>query len=209
MSLILFLFSLTIMEDSENNLTIPLNMNISCPEFTEFSSEMLTQVSFWVEGALSCSVAMAGFLGNVGSVVILSGKEMRNSFNWLLIGLACFDNVYLLGSILESFRKDFEMVNITNYPFKRNSSEMINSWRDLFLKRFIPDGIHSWRDSFLKGFIPEGFHSWRVSFLKGFFPIGIHSWRDSFIPEVIHSWWDSILKGFILMGCFDIQFLDY
>ena len=148
MSLILFLFSLTIMEDSENNLTIPLNMNISCPEFTEFSSEMLTQVSFWVEGALSCSVAMAGFLGNVGSVVILSGKEMRNSFNWLLIGLACFDNVYLLGSILESFRKDFEMVNITNYPFKRNSSEMINSWRDLFLKGFIPDGIQSWRDSF-------------------------------------------------------------
>ena len=35
---------------------------------------------------------------------------MRNSFNWLLIGLACFDNVYLLGSILESFRKDFGMV---------------------------------------------------------------------------------------------------
>ena len=98
-----------IMEAAEANLTLPLNL--SCPEFTEFSSEMLTQVSFWVEGALSCSVAMAGFLGNVGSVVILSGKEMRNSFNWLLIGLACFDNVYLLGSILESFRKDFEMVS--------------------------------------------------------------------------------------------------
>ena len=97
------------MEAAEANLTLPLNL--SCPEFTEFSSEMLTQVSFWVEGALSCSVAMAGFLGNVGSVVILSGKEMRNSFNWLLIGLACFDNVYLLGSILESFRKDFEMVS--------------------------------------------------------------------------------------------------
>merc|ERR1711953_325383 len=77
-------------------------MNISCPEFTEFSSEMLTQVSFWVEGALSCSVVM------------LSGKEMRNSFNWLLIGLACFDNVYLLGSILESFRKDFEMETHTH-----------------------------------------------------------------------------------------------
>ena len=99
--------NLTIFDQEEDSLMM---MNMSCPEFTEFSSEMLTQVSFWVEGALSCSVAMAGFLGNVGSVVILSGKEMRNSFNWLLIGLACFDNVYLLGSILESFRKDFEMV---------------------------------------------------------------------------------------------------
>ena len=76
---------------------------------------------------------MAGFFGNVGSAIILSGKglsfqlsklkkvhyfvnplhfaEMRNSFNWLLIGLACFDNIYLLGSILESFRKDFGMVS--------------------------------------------------------------------------------------------------
>ena len=112
--------NLTIFDQEEDSLMM---MNMSCPEFTEFSSEMLTQVSFWVEGALSCSVAMAGFLGNVGSVVILSGKEMRNSFNWLLIGLACFDNVYLLGSILESFRKDFEMVilkAVRKYPFKMN-----------------------------------------------------------------------------------------
>ena len=86
--------------------------DLNCSEFTEFSEQMLTQVSFWVEGFLSCSIAMAGFLGNVGSAVILSGKEMRNSFNWLLIGLACFDNIYLLGSILESFRKDFGMVDI-------------------------------------------------------------------------------------------------
>ena len=107
-----FVFSDMTMDGEERNMT--MNTTLYCPEFTEFSSEMLTQVSFWVEGALSCSVAMAGFLGNVGSVVILSGKEMRNSFNWLLIGLACFDNVYLLGSILESFRKDFEMETHTH-----------------------------------------------------------------------------------------------
>ena len=36
---------------------------------------------------------------------------MRNSFNLLLIALACFDNVYLIGGILEAFRKHFDLVN--------------------------------------------------------------------------------------------------
>ena len=34
---------------------------------------------------------------------------MRNSFNILLIALALFDNTYLVGSILESFRKRFQL----------------------------------------------------------------------------------------------------
>ena len=56
------------------------DLELSCPEFTEFSEQMLSRVSFWVEGFLSCSIAMAGFLGNVGSAVILSGKGIsRNS----------------------------------------------------------------------------------------------------------------------------------
>ena len=54
--------------------------DLNCSEFTEFSEQMLTQVSFWVEGFLSCSIAMAGFLGNVGSAVILSGKGIFKTF---------------------------------------------------------------------------------------------------------------------------------
>ncbi len=36
---------------------------------------------------------------------------MRNSFNLLLIALICFDSWYLFGSILESFRKSFQLAS--------------------------------------------------------------------------------------------------
>jgi hypothetical protein len=38
------------------------------------------------------------------AAVIVSRKEMRNSFNLLLVSLACFDSTYLFGAILESVR---------------------------------------------------------------------------------------------------------
>ena len=42
---------------------------------------------------------------------------MRNSFNILLIALALFDNTYLVGSILESFRKRFQLItNLVIFP---------------------------------------------------------------------------------------------
>lgn len=45
--------------------------------------------------------------------------EMRNSFNLLLVSLACFDSTYLLGAIMESFRKNFSLassVHIVLFP---------------------------------------------------------------------------------------------
>ena len=50
---------------------------------------------------------------------------MRNSFNLLLIGLACFDNLFLLFNILETFRSTFkvrvtinkELKCVIAYPF--------------------------------------------------------------------------------------------
>ena len=41
--------------------------------------------------------------------LILGTKDMRNSFNLLLIALAFFDSCYLFGSILESMRKSFQV----------------------------------------------------------------------------------------------------
>ena len=37
------------------------------------------------EGFLSCSIAMAGFLGNVGSAVILSGKGILRTLQNLML----------------------------------------------------------------------------------------------------------------------------
>ena len=39
---------------------------------------------------------------------------MRNSFNFLLIALICMDSCYLIGSILESFRKGLDMVSVVH-----------------------------------------------------------------------------------------------
>ena len=43
------------------------------------------------------------------SSLVLASREMRNSFNLLLVGLGCFDSFYLFGSILESLRKCFHV----------------------------------------------------------------------------------------------------
>ena len=48
---------------------------------------------------------------------------MRNSFNILLIALALFDNTYLVGSILESFRKRFQLyTDLVNESLESNYS---------------------------------------------------------------------------------------
>ena len=71
----------------EESLMETEDLKLSCPEFTEFSEQMLSRVSFWVEGFLSCSIAMAGFLGNVGSAVILSGKGISRSCQNLMFNI--------------------------------------------------------------------------------------------------------------------------
>ena len=38
----------------------------------------------------------------------MSKRDMRNSFNLLLVALACFDSVYLIGATLESVRRSFK-----------------------------------------------------------------------------------------------------
>ena len=51
---------------------------LECPDFNEETNELLKNVSFWVEGALSCVFAIIGFLGNVGSSIVLSGKGISH-----------------------------------------------------------------------------------------------------------------------------------
>ena len=55
-------------------------------------------------------VAFGGIFGNVASCYILSRREMRNSFNLLLVMLSVYDTFYLLFAVLDSCRKFFEVV---------------------------------------------------------------------------------------------------
>ena len=68
---------------------------------------LVTKLNFFFQ----TTVAILGIVGNMLASVILTRKEMRNAFNLLLVSMACFDSTYLFGSILESFRKQFNMAS--------------------------------------------------------------------------------------------------
>ena len=116
----------------EGSVTIMTNNNtlvdLDCPDYGDEEEQLLQKVSFAIEGVVQTIVAILGILGNsLASFILSSRKEMRNAFNLLLVTLACFDSLYLFGSILESFRKPdlFNMATDTHvllfphllYPF--------------------------------------------------------------------------------------------
>ncbi len=80
-----------------------------CPNYTDEDERNVEVFSFWVEGVSQTTVCLLGIVGNILASVILTRKEMRNAFNLLLVTMACFDSTYLFGSILESFRKQFQL----------------------------------------------------------------------------------------------------
>lgn len=86
---------------------------LDCPQFGEGNAALVEVSSFWCEGVALCAFAALGLIGNTVSSVILSRKNMRNSFNLLLIALAVYDNTYLFCSVLESLRKRFGVVTDT------------------------------------------------------------------------------------------------
>ena len=103
-------------------------MGLDCPVFDEEDRQLLEKVSFVIEGVVQTIVAILGIFGNfLASYILCTRKEMRNAFNLLLVTMACFDSLYLFGSILESFRKPdvFNMATSTHtvlfpyllYPF--------------------------------------------------------------------------------------------
>lgn len=79
--------------------------------FLPLGEKLLQLLGFWMEGVGQTSIAITGILCNIFLVVILFDKDMRNSFNFMLIALSVCDSWYLLGSILESFRKSFNLMS--------------------------------------------------------------------------------------------------
>ena len=111
------------MEESLNDTTMAGNateMAIDCPVYSNEDMLLVDEFSFWIEGVIQTIVAILGILGNSVASIILSRKEMRNAFNLLLVTMACFDSTYLFGSILESFRKQFNLatkLHIILFPY--------------------------------------------------------------------------------------------
>ena len=91
-----------VMKDMSHTILEP--GHTSCYEIRQMDWEYIYDVEYWVECVFLCIIAASGLLGNACSVFILLKNNMRNSFNLLLVALACMDSCYLIGAILEAFR---------------------------------------------------------------------------------------------------------
>lgn len=119
-----------------DNLTLRANLSAAewellkdCPEYGEDEQRLLDGLSFWLEGLVQTTIAISGIIFNIFSSLILASKDMRNSFNLLLIALGCFDCFYLFGSILESFRKSFHLATSLHtllFPYVLFPGQMIS-----------------------------------------------------------------------------------
>jgi hypothetical protein len=75
---------------------------------------------FSIAGIFQTVVAIFGIIGNTMAALILSSrKRAKNTFDSLCVSLTCFDSVYLIGCILQSFRLQFDMetkLHLQLYP---------------------------------------------------------------------------------------------
>jgi len=72
--------------------------------------------SFWLEGVALSVVGVIGIVGNILTILVLSTKDMRNSFNLLLIVLAWFDIFFIIIAVL-----DYSVARVFEWPFDMES----------------------------------------------------------------------------------------
>ena len=97
----------------EMDLKLEKNASFSpenCPIFSDHDEAVIDSFRFWVEGVLQSCIALLGIKGNSITIYMICGQKEKHAFNLLLMCMLCFNNWYLFGSILESFRKSFHMV---------------------------------------------------------------------------------------------------
>ena len=75
-------------------------------------------ISWWLEGCGSIIIGLMGIIFNLTTINVLFGSDLASSFfNWLLVCLAIFDNLFLLTGILEAFRNQIGSSSLHNQVF--------------------------------------------------------------------------------------------
>ena len=79
--------------------------------------DTLVQIYFWFDGISRCSVASIGLFANVFAMFTFSSKELKSTFNLLLIVLAVFDSGYLVLTLFEELLQIYDIsTQGTLYP---------------------------------------------------------------------------------------------
>ena len=87
-------------------------ISYDCPEMYPML-EFSVLFDFAIPGILLTTVGLLGLIGNTLSIVVLSRPQMRQSINCILIGLAIFDIIVIVTSILI-----FGLPHIHDYLFR-------------------------------------------------------------------------------------------
>ena len=103
---------------TSNDTVASMNVTLDCPHFSLGHHKLIENVNFWVQGVTVTAMSVFGILANALFAIILAQRDLRNSFNLLLICLSVFDSSFLMGAILESVRTVFKSAsNLHIYLF--------------------------------------------------------------------------------------------
>ena len=81
-----------------------INFTMLCPIYSESDRFWKETIAFWLDGVIKTVVAIFGILTNILAAYILMKPKMKSSFNLSLVALNVIDSIFLLGSVLESFK---------------------------------------------------------------------------------------------------------
>ena len=75
-------------------------------------------ISWYLEGCGSIIIGSMGIILNLTTINVVLGSDLASSFfNWLLVCLAIFDNLFLLTGILEAFRNQLGTTSLHKQIF--------------------------------------------------------------------------------------------
>ena len=69
------------------------------------------EIGWWMDGVVQIIVACMGLAGNSLAVPVLLSKKLSSIFNKILVFLAVFDNIFIVCSLLEAIRKNFQPIH--------------------------------------------------------------------------------------------------
>ena len=99
------------------NGTSSITTNYSCSGSTDDQLAFFAVYNFWSGGVVNAIICLVGLAGNTISIPVLMSKAMDSVFNRLLVFLAIFDNLYLLLSLADCFRRHLGTVLIHKYAY--------------------------------------------------------------------------------------------
>jgi hypothetical protein len=97
--------------DENGSCVLPVPITLNQWEFYD-------NFSWWLEGFASILIGSMGIIFNLTTINVLLGSDLAASFfNWLLVCLAVFDNLFLLTGILDAFRNHIGSSSMHDYVF--------------------------------------------------------------------------------------------